>query len=239
MSGEAGSPRRPSARSRRACAHASFRAGGRRWRLVRPRPSARPLGCRKTCPWPSRPGRDQRILRHLLRARCRSICAPGGRRALPDQCEDRPVRLAGGHAEASARARGETSQLRPMLVGNAELLTHRVARRCAHRLGRQDIGQIPRLVERPDLDLALPKRDVKATLHRGPGHVHVLDLPDVEGGDQFMGVGERSVDYRAGRTVEGDALGLCAGCEASAGQHDPGVDQLLGKPVHRLEHLKR
>src|SRR5204863_285193 len=79
---------------------------------------------------------------------------------------------------------GETSRLEPTGSGDAELPALPFAG-SRQLLGRHELGQIGRLVERPDLDL-VPAR------HRsggapGPGErlVHVLDLPDREAGDQL------------------------------------------------------
>ena len=151
---------------------------------------------------------------------------------------DRLVRLACGHSPFSARAAGETSRLQPVVSGDAELPALPVTGR-RELLGRHELRQIRRLVERPDFDLAPARHGIGGTLGPGHGLVHVLDLPDREAGDQLAALGERPVDDRAAGTFANDALGLDAVLETSGGNEDAGLDQLLGEPVHRCERLGR
>src|SRR4051812_49263771 len=92
---------------------------------------------------------------------------------------DRLVRLACGHTAFSAKAAGETStlsgRLHPTVSGDAELPTLSVTGR-RELLGSHKLGQIRRLVERPDLDLALARHGIGGALRPGHRLVHVLDL---------------------------------------------------------------
>src|SRR3546814_15439102 len=67
--------------------------------------------------------------------------------------------------------------------------------------------------------------------------VHILDFPDPIARDELARLGERSVDHRAARAVEGDALAGRRGLEPVAVDHHPGIDEFLVELAHRLEHL--
>src|SRR3954470_10744357 len=128
--------------------------------------------------------------------------------------------------------------LGPTVSGDAELSALPVTGR-RELLGRQKLGQIRRLQERPELDLAPARHEIGAALRPGHGLVHVLDLPDRKAGDQLPALGERPVDHRLAGTVEDDALGLCPVLQAGAGDEDTCLDELLREPVHRRERLRR
>src|SRR4051794_26532421 len=91
-------------------------------------------------------------------------------------------------------------------------------------LWRQELGQVRRLVEGPELELAAARPEIGAALRPGHGLVHVLDLPDREAGDQLPALGEGPVDHSLAGTVEDDALGLCPVLEAGAGDEDTCLD---------------
>src|SRR2546422_538868 len=89
----------------------------------------------------------------------------------------------------------------------------------------------------PDLDLRLTGHRVRAALDPLDRLFLRLALPDPVAGDQLLRLGERSVDDGALAAREPDAGPLRARMQAVAGQHDPGLDQLLVELAHRREQL--
>ena len=68
------------------------------------------------------------------------------------------------------------------MSGDAELAALSFMRR-RKLFGRQELGQIRCLQERPELDLAPPRAEIGAALRSGHGLVHVVDLLDRNPGD--------------------------------------------------------
>src|SRR6188508_3170078 len=105
----------------------------------------------------------------------------------------------------ASRPKLTTNQRAKEISGDAEFPALPVPGR-REFLGRHKLGEISRLVEGPDLDLALARHRIGAALRPGHGLVHVLDLPDRKADDQLARLGERPVDNRAAGTIEDDAL---------------------------------
>ena len=88
-----------------------------------------------------------------------------------------------------------------------------------------------------NLDLAGAGHRVGAALHPLQRLGHVADLPQPEASDQLARRRERSVDNGPPRAVERHALAVGGWLEALAGHENPGIDELLVEPAHRLEKL--
>jgi len=132
---------------------------------------------RDSGPRPFGEGNDQHVLRQLLgKVDIPYHAGQAGDEPRPFNAKgpfDRLVRLACGHTAFSAKAAGWTSQIQPTVSGEAELSALPVTGR-GEFLRRQKLGQIRRLVERPDFDLARARHGIGAAFR--PGHGLAMPL---------------------------------------------------------------
>src|SRR5580765_7490251 len=116
------------------------------------------------------------------------------------------VQACGEHAWLARRtgSASETAESARRAEFAAELLAH--AATDSLELRCQALREVGHLEQRPDLDLARSRHGIGAALHPRDRLVHVLDLPEPETGDQFLGLGERPVDDGAAGAIERDAF---------------------------------
>src|SRR5208337_3472449 len=100
---------------------------------------------------------------------------------------------------------------------------------------RERRAKIRRLEHRPNLDLRILGHRIGAALHPLDGLLDGFHLPQPEAGDQFLGLGEGSVEHRPLLAREPYTLAPCARLQSLARQEDTRFDEGLIELPHRAQ----